>query len=94
MESAFGNAPKGAQSSESSSCNGCSSESSVMPVAIIGMSCRFPGTATSPDRFWSMLSKGMSGWSQGAGSRFKMDAFYHPATEMHGSVSRTIEEGI
>ncbi|KAH9204906.1 polyketide synthase, partial [Leptodontidium sp. 2 PMI_412] len=48
------------------------------------MSCRLAGAA-SPDGLWQMLSKGMSGWSQGASSRFKMDAFYHPATEMSGA---------
>ena len=60
--------------------------SSVMPIAIIGMSCRLAGAATSPDGLWHMLSRGLSGWSRGAGSRFKMDAFYHPATEMSGAV--------
>ena len=29
------------------------------PVAIIGMGCRFPGEATSPDRFWQLLAQGV-----------------------------------
>lgn len=91
MTQDFVGPPTGAQASESSSFNGSSGEPSNMPIAIIGMSCRLPGTATSPDGLWNMLSKGLSGWSQSAGSRFKMDAFYHPATEMNGSVSTAIE---
>jgi len=57
-----------------------------MPIAVIGMSCRFPGSATSPDGFWQMLSRGQSGWSRGNNSRFNMDAFYHPAKEIRGAV--------
>lgn len=86
MAQDFCGTPAGARSSEASSCNGDYGESSAMPIAVIGMGCRFPGSATSPDGFWSMMSKGMTGWSQGAGSRFNMDSFYHPASEMNGSV--------
>lgn len=94
MSQNFVDASMGAQPSESSSCTGCSGEPSIMPIAIIGMGCRLPGTATNPDGLWNMLSNGMSGWSQSAGSRFKMDAFYHPATEMNGAVSSKIEARI
>lgn len=31
------------------------------PIAIIGMSCRFPGSAASPDQFWNMLVNGVDG---------------------------------
>ena len=98
--SAFGMAqdflgtPIGAQPNQSSFRNGRSGEPPVMPIAIIGMGCRLPGTATSPDGLWNMLSKGMSGWSRGSGSRFKMEAFYHPATEMNGSVRRATHHRI
>lgn len=75
----------GSQSSQIPLSNELSVESSI-PIAIIGMGCRLPGTASSPDGLWSMLSRGMSGWSRGAGKRFKMNSFYHPATEMNGAV--------
>jgi len=65
---------------------GSPDETSLMPIAIIGMSCRFSGSATSPDGFWQMLSRGQSGWSRGDNSRFNMDAFYHPAKEIRGAV--------
>jgi len=29
------------------------------PIAIIGMSCRFPGGANSPEAFWKMLRDGV-----------------------------------
>ena len=33
-------------------------EDVVEPIAIIGMSCRFPQGATSPESFWQMLVEG------------------------------------
>ena len=57
------------------------------PIAIIGMACRFSGDAASPGELWDMLLSGRSGWSSDAGSRFKMDAFWHPKADISGSVS-------
>lgn len=94
MAQDFVSAPIGERPSQNSFCDGKSGEPSVIPIAVIGMSCRLPGTASSLEGFWNMLSKGMSGWSHGAGSRFKMEAFYHPATEMNGSVSKSTYHGI
>ena len=31
------------------------------PIAIVGMSCRFPGGVQNPDEFWSMLANGADG---------------------------------
>lgn len=66
--------------------NSSGTEKTPMPIAVIGMSCRLAGTATSPEGLWQMLSKGQSAWSRGDNSRFKMEAFYHPAKEMRGAV--------
>jgi acyl transferase domain-containing protein len=57
------------------------------PIAIIGMSCRLSGIATSPEGLWRMLSKGLTGWSSSKGNRFQMDAFWHPQVDLSGSVS-------
>lgn len=58
----------------------------IMPLAIVGMGCRFPGDSNSPELLWELLSKGKSGWARGAGDRFQSDAFYHPAAELGGVV--------
>ncbi|KAI5865333.1 reducing type I polyketide synthase [Durotheca rogersii] len=50
-----------------------------MPIAIVGMSCRFPGDATSPERLWRMCAEGRSAWSEIPADRFNKDAFYHPS---------------
>jgi hypothetical protein len=33
------------------------------PIAVVGMSCRFPGGATDPGKFWDMLAEGRNGVS-------------------------------
>ena len=58
----------------------------VVPLAVVGMSCRFPGGSNNPEQLWEMLSEGRSGWAQGAGDRFQTAAFYHPAAELGGVV--------
>ncbi|KAL2829478.1 hypothetical protein BDW59DRAFT_159066 [Aspergillus cavernicola] len=50
----------------------------TMPLAIVGMSCRFGGGASNPEKLWDMLAEGRSAWSPVPKSRFNQDAFYHP----------------
>ena len=50
----------------------------VMPTAIVGMSCRFPGGASDVEKFWNLVSEGRSAWSRVPEDRFNVDAFYHP----------------
>ncbi len=57
------------------------------PIAIIGMSIRFPGDATSPDAFWDMLVAGRSAWSEIPASRFNIDAWYHGNPDRIDAVS-------
>jgi acyl transferase domain-containing protein len=57
-----------------------------IPIAVVGMGCRFPGGSTSPEKFWDLLSKGRSAWSKVPAKRFNQEAFYHPATETPGAV--------
>ncbi|OLN86703.1 Lovastatin diketide synthase LovF 7 [Colletotrichum chlorophyti] len=46
------------------------------PIAIIGMSCKFSGGSTSPEKLWRLVVEGGSGWSPIPKSRFNSDAFY------------------
>ncbi|KAL2132992.1 hypothetical protein VTI74DRAFT_3062 [Chaetomium olivicolor] len=48
------------------------------PIAVIGMSCRLPGGANSPEQLWDMLSEGRSAWGPVPRDRWNADAFYHP----------------
>lgn len=59
---------------------------SDVPVAVVGLACRLAGSATNPDALWQMLSRGKSGWTRGAGTRFNLPAFYHPSSAMDGTV--------
>lgn len=52
-----------------------------MPIAIIGMSCRLAGDATSPQKLWQLVSEARSGWSEIPKDRFNGKALYHPLPE-------------
>ncbi|KAI0126592.1 putative polyketide synthase [Xylariales sp. AK1849] len=61
------------------------SEVDSTPIAIIGMSCRFPADATSPERLWQMVANAQEAWSKWPADRFNSDAFYHPNPERGGT---------
>ncbi|KAK1447450.1 type I polyketide synthase [Colletotrichum melonis] len=48
----------------------------VEPIAVIGMSCKFSGDATTPEKLWQLIVEGRDGWSPIPKSRFNADAFY------------------
>ncbi|PKY00415.1 ketoacyl-synt-domain-containing protein [Aspergillus campestris IBT 28561] len=48
------------------------------PIAIIGMACRFPGGANSPEELWQMLADGRTGWSEIPADRYTWRSFHHP----------------
>ncbi|PYI32700.1 hypothetical protein BP00DRAFT_435110 [Aspergillus indologenus CBS 114.80] len=56
-----------------------------MPIAIIGMACRFPGGASSPERLWDLCANGQSAWSPIPESRFHAESWYHPDKEHLGT---------
>jgi acyl transferase domain-containing protein len=47
------------------------------PIAIVGISCRFPGGANTPDAFWRMLVDKVDGVTEVPSDRWSIDAFYH-----------------
>ena len=48
------------------------------PIAIVGMSCRFPGGADSPEAFWQLLCNGVDAISKIPPERWNLDAYYDP----------------
>ncbi|OJK00237.1 hypothetical protein ASPACDRAFT_28570 [Aspergillus aculeatus ATCC 16872] len=56
-----------------------------IPIAVVGMGCRFAGTATNPKALWQVLEEGRSTWSPIPSSRFNLDGVYHPSGERLGT---------
>jgi len=48
------------------------------PIAIIGMGCRFPGGADSPEAFWQLLQAGRDVTRPIPPDRWDVDAYYDP----------------
>ncbi|MGB3292556.1 MAG: type I polyketide synthase [Phormidesmis sp.] len=56
------------------------------PIAIIGMGCRFPGEATSPEKFWQLLAAGRDAISTIPSERWDVEAYYDPDPEAKGKM--------
>ncbi|MBE9064031.1 type I polyketide synthase, partial [cf. Phormidesmis sp. LEGE 11477] len=52
--------------------------SSLEPVAIVGIGCRYPGGADTPDRFWQMLKSGVDSVTEVPSTRWDVDSIYDP----------------
>ncbi|KAI1205736.1 reducing type I polyketide synthase [Annulohypoxylon truncatum] len=78
--------------------NGTTTEPKTMPLAIVGMACRFAGSATSPEKLWELVSHGRDAWSEIPTSRFNQKAFYHPDSNrlstMHVKGGYFLEEDV
>lgn len=57
------------------------------PIAIIGISAKFGGSATSPSRLWDMVYEGRNAWSPIPKDRFDVNSFYHADKDRPGRVS-------
>jgi acyl transferase domain-containing protein/acyl carrier protein len=57
------------------------------PIAIIGMGCRFPGGANSPDDFWRLLESGTDAISQVPADRWNIDNVYDDDPTAPGKMS-------
>src|SRR5262245_66675588 len=55
------------------------------PVAIVGMSCRFPG-GRDPESFWQFLRDGGDAIAEIPRDRWDVDAFYDPDPEASGKM--------
>ncbi|KAK2764912.1 Type I Iterative PKS [Arachnomyces sp. PD_36] len=56
-------------------------------VAIIGMGCRLPGSATNPGAFWEMLMRKESANGKIPSARFDVDKFLHQDRNAPGSLT-------
>ncbi|HSR49173.1 MAG TPA: polyketide synthase, partial [Acidobacteriota bacterium] len=56
-------------------------------IAIIGMACRFPGQADTPQRYWRLLREGVDAVGEIPPGRWDVEAYYDPAPAKPGSMS-------
>jgi acyl transferase domain-containing protein len=56
------------------------------PIAVVGMACRFPGGADTPERYWDLLSRGVDAVSAVPPGRWDADAVYDPDPEAAGKM--------
>ena len=62
-------------------------QDNAMPIAIVGVGCRFPGEARSPQAFFEMLSNGRAAWSEVPKDRYSIDQYYHPYQNRAGTTN-------
>ncbi|CAI6088461.1 unnamed protein product [Clonostachys chloroleuca] len=68
----------------SSNADSASRGRAEFPIAIVGMSCRFAGGATSPAKLWDLCREGKDGWSPIPEDRFQVEAWYNPDPQVVG----------
>jgi len=56
------------------------------PIAVVGMGCRFPGGADSPDAFWRLLAAGVDAVGPIPPDRWDVDAYYSPDRDAPGKM--------
>ncbi len=57
------------------------------PVAVVGMACRLPGGADTPERFWQLLCEGHDAIGEVPPDRWNIDTFYDPDPDAPGKMS-------
>ena len=55
-------------------------------IAVIGIGCRFPGEASTPEAFWRLLLDGVDTVGEIPEDRWDVDAYYHPDPSQPGKM--------
>nr|QBM78307.1 polyketide synthase [Moorena bouillonii bAprat14] len=55
-------------------------------IAIIGIGCRFPGNANTPESFWQLLSNGKDSITEIPLERWDLDSYYDPNPDTPGKM--------
>jgi acyl transferase domain-containing protein/aryl carrier-like protein len=58
-----------------------------LDIAIIGIGCRFPGGANSPEAFWELQRNGVDAITEVPADRWDSKAFYHPDSGRPGKIN-------
>jgi acyl transferase domain-containing protein/acyl carrier protein len=56
------------------------------PIAVVGMACRFPGGADSPESYWRLLEGGVDAIRELPPGRWDVDAHYDPTLQTPGKI--------
>ena len=57
------------------------------PIAVIGIGCRFPGGADSPEAYWRLLRDGVDAVSEIPPERWDVDEWFDPDPEAKGRMT-------
>jgi len=56
------------------------------PIAIVGMSCRFPGAANTPEAYWELLRNGVDAVEEIPAQRWNIDDYYDADADATGKM--------
>jgi acyl transferase domain-containing protein/acyl carrier protein len=57
------------------------------PIAIVGLGCRFPGGASTPEAFWRLLADGVDAISETPQERWSVEDYYAADPDSPGSIA-------
>lgn len=64
----------------------------TMPIAIVGLSCRYPGEATNPESLWRTCAEERNLWQLTPKEKINQKAFYHPDPSRNGTVRVLVKD--
>ncbi|HEY7170340.1 MAG TPA: SDR family NAD(P)-dependent oxidoreductase [Vicinamibacterales bacterium] len=59
---------------------------STEPIAVVGLACRFPGGAATPEAFWQLLRDGVDAIGEVPGERWSLDEYYDADPDAPGKM--------